>query len=157
MRCSLARRLSDAYVEGRLDPAHAKDLERHAASCTACAERIGQMRALREALLTAPAPRAPAGFGERVMAGVYRQALSGRPGRDERAVARGYRRLGLSFLVTAAVLAVSLLIPRTPYAKILGGPGITREGTVLVRGLLAGADDAVQKALGEQGKGGSAR
>jgi hypothetical protein len=99
---------------------------------------------------------------------VYRQALEGRadarqagarPDDIRRDTARGYRRLGWSFLVTAGVLAVSLLVPRVAYPLFAARQGteIAREGPAIVRGILSGADDAVRGALGAAAEGGNTR
>ena len=104
-------------------------------------------------------------------AGVYQQALHGTPapaasGRTaEQAdapaarAARAYRRMGLSFLLTAGVLALSLLVPRIAYPAIVGREGtqIAQGSSSVVRGLLSGADHTVRGALGESGTGGNTR
>ncbi len=164
MRCAQAERLIDAFVDGMLDSGRSAALHEHAAGCARCAERTRLARGITGALLSAPGVKAPAGFAQRVMAGVYRQALSREPRRQAAAepavsgaapggsAARVYRRLGLSFLLTAGVLAISLLVPRASYPTLLGGPGagIGRESATVVRGVLAGADDVVRGALGER-------
>jgi hypothetical protein len=117
--------------------------------------------------------RAPRGFAQGVMNAVYREALAGRslPGGAEAArvraegvveratVSRMYRRLGVSFMLTAAVLAVSLLIPRGAYTSLIGSGGpndaLGSAPSAAVRGALTGAGHAVQGALGEQQIGGN--
>jgi anti-sigma factor RsiW len=174
MRCAQVERLVDVFVDGRLAGQQAAAIEEHASGCVRCAESIRLARGIREALHADPALKAPRGFSDRVMAGVYRQALQGLP-RPEAAVAQGargprghaeaasrgaaakvYRRLGLSFLLTAGVLAVSLLVPRIAYPTLLGRQGavIDRESRSAVRGLLMEADSAVRGALGEPNTGG---
>jgi len=111
--------------------------------------------------------RAPRGFTDRIMDVVYREALAGGPGaaesvaRPSRLPARVYRRLGLSFVLTAGVLAVSLFIPRTAYSTLVGtgiaGAAFSRESTVAVRSALDGADNAVRGILRERVKEGSGR
>jgi hypothetical protein len=100
---------------------------------------------------------APQGFARKVMDAVYRESLAGRPlaarpDHPARILRRGahassgpilsrmYRRLGLSFVLTGAVLAVSLLIPHGAYTTLI------RSGSVDA-GLAAGPSAAVQEAL----------
>ena len=100
---------------------------------------------------------------------VYREALAGPPrgmaatagaaGRPS--PARAYRRLGISFMLTAGVLAVSLLVPRAAYPTLFGaqGSGVRLEegGAAVVRVALDGADSAVRDILREQANGGNTR
>ncbi len=113
----------------------------------------------------APAVRTPHGFAQRVMNEVYREAVAGRPAAAEAVrdtpvsprAARLYRRLALSFMVTAAVLAVSLLVPRGSYASLIGaaaGKALGPGPSSAVQTALSGAADAVQGALGERVIGG---
>jgi anti-sigma factor RsiW len=171
MKCAHVERLVDALVDGRLSAPQAAAVQEHAAGCGRCTERIGQARGIREALLSSPAARAPGGFAEKVMARVYEQALRGMPVPAERRrlgeraegsgarAARAYRRMGLSFLLTAGVLAVSLLVPRIAYPAIVGQQGtrIAQGSESVVRGLLSGAEHTVRGALGESGTGGNTR
>jgi hypothetical protein len=116
--------------------------------------------------------RAPQGFSRKVMNAVFRESLAGRDpaaaaretffvtaARTSRpTVARIYRRLGLCFMVTAAVLAVSLLIPHAGYSTLIGGSpdAILGAGpSAAVENVLVGAGHAVQGALGEQEIGGN--
>ena len=115
-----------------------------------------------EALLerTREAVRAPRGFSNRVMDVVYKESLAGpsqlaeataRRAGPHLAVSRLYRRLAWSFILTAAVLAVSLVIPHGAYPSLIrsGGAG------VLVQNALVSAGEAVQGAFGEKQIGGS--
>jgi hypothetical protein len=117
-----------------------------------------------EALLerTRDTVRAPRGFAGRVMDAVYRESLGARSRAPEAAgprvwpratVSRLYRRLGWSFMLTAAVLAASLLIPHGAYPTLIrpGDPG----PSAAVQNALMGAGEAVQGALGEKQIGGS--
>jgi hypothetical protein len=108
--------------------------------------------------------RAPRGFSQRVMSAVYREALAGTPRGEPAAppssprVSRLYRRLALSFMLTGAVLAVSLLVPRGAYSTLIGSAAGTALGagpTTAVQSALVGAADAVQGALGERLIGGN--
>ena len=119
---------------------------------------------------------APQGFAQKVMDAVYRESLAGRPlaARPEPSVkilrrgahassgpivSRMYRRLGLSFMLTAAVLAVSLLIPHGAYSTLIksGGAdaGLAAGPSAAVQEALIHAGHAVQGALGKQQTGGN--
>jgi hypothetical protein len=118
----------------------------------------------------APPVRAPRGFAQRVMSEVYREALAARAAPQksaERSAAaataaaapssRLYRRLALSFMITAAVLMVSLLVPRGAYPGLIGaaaGKALGPGPTSAVQTALTGAAVAVQGALGERVIGG---
>jgi len=106
---------------------------------------------------------APRGFSQRVMNAVYREALAGAPAAEPAAapspwrVSRLYRRLALSFMLTGAVLAVSLLVPRGAYPTLISSSAGTSLGagpSTAVQSALVGAADAVQGALGERVIGG---
>jgi hypothetical protein len=119
--------------------------------------------------------RAPGGFARKVMDAVYRESLSARALPDRTAerrqgslvesirayrpsAARLYRRVGLSFMLTAAVLAASLLVPHGAYSTLIGGGPDAALGagpSAAVQRTLAGAGHAVQSALGEQLIGGN--
>jgi len=106
---------------------------------------------------------APRGFSQRVMSAVYREALAGASAGEPSApspsrVSRLYRRLALSFMLTGAVLAVSLLVPRGAYPTLISssaGAALGAGPSTAVQGALAGAADAVQGALGERLIGGN--
>lgn len=175
MKCREARRLLDAPAGGRLAAARAADLDMHLSRCERCREAAAKESVLAAVLSSATPIRAPQGFADRVMDRVYRQALTGAPVTEEmrqerreetaresrpkdRREARGrvYRRLGVSFVVSAAVLAISLLVPSIAYPGLLAAPGaqLGRGSTSVVRGVMAGATDAVRGALGESTRGG---
>jgi hypothetical protein len=108
--------------------------------------------------------RAPQGFSQRVMNAVYREALAGARGGEPAGapsgarVSRLYRRLALSFMLTGAVLAVSLLVPRGAYPTLIGpgaGTALGAGPTTAVQSALVGAAEAVQGALGERLIGGN--
>jgi hypothetical protein len=118
--------------------------------------------------------RAPHGFARKVMDAVYRESLAARPDPGRTAprrsslaesvrayrptVARMYRTLGFAFMLTAAVLAASLLVPHGAYSMLIGGGADAALGagpSAVVQRTLAGAGHAVQSALGEQLIGGN--
>jgi hypothetical protein len=118
--------------------------------------------------------RAPHGFALKVMDAVYKESLAGRSTRSfpsaratrfadaARAagptVGRMYRRLGLSFMLTAAILAASLFVPHGAYTSLVGGGTDAALGpgpSAAVQNALVGAGHAVQGALGEQLIGGN--
>jgi hypothetical protein len=104
--------------------------------------------------------RAPRGFTDRVMSVVYREALSPRAAEavTPTTVLRLYRRIALSFMLTAVVLAGSLLIPKGAYPTLIvpaeSGAALGSVTSAAVRGVLAGAATTVQGALGERLIGG---
>ena len=167
MRCAQVEPLVERYVDGVLQEAQASQVRAHAATCARCRARIETARSVAGILAAQPAIHAPRGFASRVMDAVYREALvdgrlpaervgAGAPGA---APSRTYRRLGMSFLLTAGVLAASLLIPKVAYPSIVerGESGLSRGSVVIVRSALDGAETAVRGILREQGNGGNAR
>jgi anti-sigma factor RsiW len=161
MRCGEVRLLTAAFVEGSLGASQARLVEAHTAGCLRCSRELALERRVLEALRTAPPVRAPKGFSDKVMEGVYLQALHGSSAPEpdapalRRLPARGYRRLGLSFVVTAAVLAASLLIPRVAYPTLFTSADLGTGSATVVREMVQGADRAVQQILTEQNNGGS--
>jgi hypothetical protein len=102
------------------------------------------------------AVRAPHGFTQRVMEAVYRESLAVPTSRLT--VSRMYRRLGLSFMLTAAVLAASLLVPHGAYPTLISSGADAALGVgsaATVQNALLGAGHAVQGALGEAHIGGN--
>jgi anti-sigma factor RsiW len=73
------RELLDAYVDGELDLANARDAERHLKTCVDCRGTEKAIRELREAMTQdAPAYRAPAHLRKRVRSTLQREAKSTR-------------------------------------------------------------------------------
>ena len=127
---------------------------------------LGAARSLTAALASVPVVSAPAGLFQRVMDGVYRQALTPAPAAGTRAAgggtsaARFYRRLGLSLVLTAGVLGVSLFIPRATYTALVGtgrSVAVSRESASVVKSALDGAGSTVRGILGESPRGGDDR
>jgi hypothetical protein len=170
MRCALVEPLVERFVDGTLDSQRAREIEEHARVCVRCTASIEAAAALLKVFAAEPPYRAPREFAARVMDAVYREALAGgsRPAREEqrgsparRLPAGIYRRLGLSFVLTAGVLAMSLFIPRVAYPVLIGtgspAVGFSREGGAVVRSALDGADTVVRGILNEHGDERSAR
>lgn len=186
MRCAQVDLLVERHVDGLLELPAAREVEAHGRTCPRCAARIAAARRLRTALESEPAIQAPRGFTDAVMDAVYKEALAPRSRRSRTAgestaaswgLARGreapsmagarpalgrmYRRLGFSFVVTAAVLAASLFIPRASYDTLLGvresESGFVAGGSTAVQAVLQNADEAVMGILGEHRNGGSRR
>jgi hypothetical protein len=164
MRCAEVRPLVEAYVDESLESGAAARVTAHAAGCARCTRDISLARRVGAALSMPDVIRAPKGFADRVMAGVYRQALAGAPvSVPERAPAAGrapsrvYRRMGYAFVVTATVLAASLLVPRVAYPTLFASAGMERGGTSVVKEIMNGADTVVQEILSERSNGGSAQ
>jgi anti-sigma factor RsiW len=151
--------LLEPYADGRLEPRKTAEVSRHVASCAACARRLASVRRLVGALESGAVITAPPGFRANVMKEVYRLAMAGYPSRtdaEEKESQRGrfYRRLGLCFMLSAAILAVSLVIPRLSYPTIFTSKTVAADlsvnGASVVRVTLAGADRVVRGALSAQ-------
>ena len=160
MRCGRAEKLIDRYVDGRLPEEMAREVALHESSCARCAARIGAARGLTGALAEEPILRAPNGFVDRVMDSVYREALTSArqaAGSEERnsALHRIYRRLGLSVMLSAAVLTASLIVPRAfyPLPTEAVAAGFSRDRPSLVKDALGGAGRAVSETLRSIGGG----
>ena len=50
MNCAEFEVLLHALIDGELDAGHAREVEAHAAGCSACAERLASFRAMHEAM-----------------------------------------------------------------------------------------------------------
>jgi anti-sigma factor RsiW len=74
MECGKADGLIEKYTDGKLRAAHAADLERHLAACARCRARVEAARRVSKTLEETPPEPAPAGFAERVMEAVRRDA-----------------------------------------------------------------------------------
>jgi anti-sigma factor RsiW len=167
MRCGSVEPLVERFVDGDLDAATAREVETHARACRRCAARVAAARRLLAAFDAEPLARAPEGFTDAVMDAVYREALAPRDATRAGAarslpVLRMYRRVGLSFVVTGAVLAMSLLIPRFSYSVLLSeqgiGAGFGKEGAVIAQGTLENAGQAMRGLMGgKDGGGGTTR
>ena len=177
MRCAQVDHRVEPFVDGALDVRLVRQIEAHLRSCTRCTARVDAARFLLKGF-TAPAESAPPGFAARVMSAVYQEALAGTPRLSSaeeqerypaRLPARVSRRLGLSLVLTAGILAASLFVPRAAYPGLFGSgfaaAGLARErGDAVPRGLgavvqsaLKGADSVVRGILREQANGGSLR
>jgi anti-sigma factor RsiW len=186
MRCGNVEPLVERYVDGVLDAPMAQDVERHVRTCGRCTARVAAARRLQAAFAAEPLVRAPRGFTSAVMDAVYREALAPQHAADgegmERQGADGgraawglsafartgarsplpvlrmYRRLGLSFVLTAVVLTASLLIPRFSYPALLTeqgiGAGVGRGSAVIAQGTLENANQAMRVLMGGNTSGG---
>ena len=182
MTCQQVNPLVERYVDGQLSQELSTSIRAHEGGCARCARRIRSARLLARTLAAEPEPRAPAGFEGRVMDAVYREALRGPalrgPGLGDtalgdaaagrrtpsrttlRAVSQGslaFRRLGFSLVVTALLLALSLLIPRVAYPGLVGPARteMTEQGSGIVKNTFEGAQRAVQGILREPAEAGS--
>jgi len=155
-RCVKVQSLLDRYMDGVLAPNVEQAVRDHLATCSACARSFALAQGIAEALASpAPLP-APEGLHRRVMDEVYRLAMAGYPhraGADEKEAQRGrfYRRLGLCFMLSAAILAVSLVIPRVSYPTIFAGTAVAADlssnGARIARITLIDADRVVRGTL----------
>ena len=163
MRSAHVDEYIERYVDGSLPQAREGRVALHERSCARCRRRIGAARRVTAILSAEPTPRAPREFADRVMDAVYREALKGDAAgwlsfeeREARAAgplspARIYRRLGLSFVLTAVVLSATVFIPRASYPTLVGTAGVSetvsRGGGAIVKNALNGAGLVVRDAL----------
>jgi len=108
-------------------------------------------------MLASTAPiTAPEGFRRKVMEEVYRLSMVGYPhlaAEVDRETQRGrsYRRLGMCFMLSAALLAVTLVFPRASYQTIFASKAVAADlssnGARVVRMTLIGADRVVRETL----------
>ncbi len=154
--CRRISPLLERYADGRLAPRMTRRVSLHLASCSACRNRLEIAQSIAGALRAEPPVAAPRDFRAVVMDHVYRLSLAGYPSRwaeEEKETQRGrfYRRLGLSFMLSAAILTVSLVVPRISYPTILPGKTVAADlsagGSSVVKGTLADADRVVRGAL----------
>jgi len=68
MNCDDVERFAGAYVDGELDLEGTLALEAHLSTCAACTARLGEVRAVKNALRAAPYYRAPEALAARVRA-----------------------------------------------------------------------------------------
>jgi anti-sigma factor RsiW len=69
MNCAESEVLLHALIDGELDAGHAREVEAHGATCSACAEKLTSFRALREAMNSAALKEtAPAHLRSRIEA-----------------------------------------------------------------------------------------
>ncbi len=127
MRCRQVDRLIEPYLEGRLPALKATRLEEHLDRCPACRARVAEAQRVQQVLAEEARPQAPQGFAVRVMSQVYAEESRHRPARARQERVPVYRRLGYSFMASAAVLSVSLFIPRLAYPSIIGTEAVATE------------------------------
>jgi len=147
MRCGRADRLIERYIDGKLPAGLAGELTEHLDRCERCATRLEEARAVETAFRGSPAVRAPEALFARIMDAVYREeAVRRRQVAPSRGAAPIYRRLGYSFVATAALLAASLFIPRIAYPELL-------HSQLLAEGLRTGNPAAVARLVQDAGQG----
>lgn len=115
MTCDEAKVLLHALVDDELDAGHARDVERHVATCTDCAAQLAAFRAQRQALkrldLRHPAPTSLRARIERRLP--HRQAPS------RRALLQGFALGGVASAVAAASVAV-VVVRQDHDSRIVG-------------------------------------
>lgn len=147
MKCAGIERLIEAFVDDRLPRRLAGRVAAHITECERCRTRVEEARRVVRALRSSEPARAPQGFSGRVMELVYRDELSSaRRGAAAPDPRRVYRRLGYSFVATAAVLSASLLVPRLAY------PNLIRPETLAAQ-LGVGRPAAVARVINDAGLG----
>jgi anti-sigma factor RsiW len=86
MNCAEFEVLLHALIDGELDAGHAREVEAHAAGCSACAERLASFRAMHEAMSGAALKEsAPAHLRSRI------EALLATPAKPNAAARRFFR------------------------------------------------------------------
>ena len=127
MRCRRVDNLLERYADGRVGTSLARRIEVHLQGCEGCAAALREVIALAERLQAFPAATAPDDLESRIMAAIAREAAlrDSELASDRRAEVNPlYRRLGLSFVLTAALLAGSLFIPHGAYFSLVGSPAV---------------------------------
>ena len=159
MRCARVDSLLDRLVDGALKRAWRAGSPRMSLLADAARSALRRQEALPMSWHPSPRPGLPGALPK----GSCGRSTNGRWLGDpcpadvsaEREAQRSgfYRRLGLSFMLSAGLLAVSLLVPRASYPTIIGSRAASAElsasGPSIVKDVLAGAGRAVQGALGE--------
>ncbi|NVO15576.1 MAG: anti-sigma factor [Rhodoplanes sp.] len=109
MTCEDADLLLHALVDGELDAGHAREVERHLASCPRCAAALAELRALRSALQDVPLRReAPAALRSRIEAALPQPRSRPAP-TDRRTLLKGFA-FGSVFSGAIAATALVLLV-----------------------------------------------
>lgn len=114
---------------------------------------------LARAAAAEPLVGAPEGFLDRVMGAVYRESLRGASLEPPEVALRVRRRIGLSFVLSAAVVAAALLAPAGLLPGALRPDGVSAAMGAeqpLVKRALVGADALVRGAL-RPAEGGAVR
>ncbi len=127
MNCAQADRHLDAWLDGRLDPRRAGELERHLEQCSTCRARAQALRTTRTLLAAdvaeEPGDEVPAGLEARILASLDAEDRAGTPAsepaptpapgdRSESSTSRGAVWLlaaGVVALAAAGLLSVYLL------------------------------------------------
>jgi anti-sigma factor RsiW len=108
VNCEEVAKLIHAHADGELDLAHALEVDRHLAECTACAQRAEELGALRAAIGGANLRyAAPPQLRQRI-----RTALS--PDVEQPALVP---RFNWRYVATAAALAAAILLISLPWAE----------------------------------------
>ena len=125
MTCEDVERLAEAYADGELALEGTLALEAHVHQCGTCTARLGQIRALKDALQTVPYFRAPEALATRVRATVA-NVVAPAPSRSFWR-ARGWQ----PWLVSAASLAVvSLALVAVLRQRAASADDVTTEAVI---------------------------
>jgi Putative zinc-finger len=82
MNCEETEAQLSAYLDGRLDEAHRRAVERHLASCSHCRAEAAALRRTIDSVSALPPVEPPPGFSQRVMAQVREEAQPSVPRRS---------------------------------------------------------------------------
>ncbi|MBL8604604.1 MAG: zf-HC2 domain-containing protein [Myxococcales bacterium] len=140
--CDEARRWTDAYLDGELDPSAAVHVEAHLAGCAGCKAELESVRSLKKVLAGQREESAPTALRFRVLA-----ALDAEDEHVAREVsAQKRKRHGLGVALTGAALASVVLMQglRARQGMPFGADG-ARGPTPMMAGLLPVVEDVAQR------------
>ena len=148
MNCAECEILLHALIDDELDAGHVREVEAHVASCSACAEKLRNLRALRSAMAQAKLKEAaPAALRARIEAALprprhrlLRRADFSRPSR--RSFFGGFA----AGAVLSGALAASLLLTvfRTDQEQIIGDEAVSAHLRSLQAGHLTDVETSEQ-------------
>lgn len=147
MRCSRVDRYIERYLDERLPQYRRQQVAEHLRGCPRCQLHLEEAKGVTLSLEATERQHAPEGFSARVMNEVFREQRQARreePRRPE--VGRIYRRLGYSFVTTAAVLTLSLFVPRIAYSNLI-------HADLLAANLEKGRPASVERIINNAGQG----
>jgi anti-sigma factor RsiW len=126
--CTLFSRSMSAYVDGELDAGHAVDMEAHVLRCSACAERVTFLRAMRASLKKrVSTQRAPDALRARVQAAMLAEKRRLKEADREPAGARMMSWKYAAALAAAAGVALTVGATRNRQQEV-SMPDVARSG-----------------------------
>jgi len=120
MKCSRATAPHGAIVDGVLPKRIAACVQEHIHACALCAARQKTVQRIHESLVVRPEVHLPEGFSVRVMNAVHEYVHTNQIKLAGAAKPLWlYRRLGYSFVLSAAMLVAGLFIPAFSYTRLM--------------------------------------